>query len=350
LAGREDFTKEKLQALMKERGERVLPRFRDAAVSGISDPKFLEVLGFVCDYWKDNFRPSFASLCCEAVGGCSEAADDVSLMITLTSAGGGIHDDVLDKSSHKHFRMTVLGEYGLDFALLAGDLLIQKGWTMARNVIEKNSQPEKLAEVIEIFGGWTRDVCEAEFMEIQCRQNLDTEVKHYENVLCKSMADTIACARLGAIMGGGSQSEIQSLAKFASRLGFMYRLADDLKDSLNIEHNFSCRLQNESVPLPVLYAAKASEEKKSILKNIVVKSNIEKADLRKVWKTCFEAGAFDYVNKRAMETAKEALSELYPLRYSSSRAVLAFLISQSLSEISQLYTLATSSYQHGTPD
>ena len=90
-------------ALVKERGQRVRSRFRKEAISGVNDPKLLEVLGFVCDYWKDNFRPAFVTLCCEAVGGQAGAADDVGLMMSLTSAGGGIHDDIVDKSSNDSY-------------------------------------------------------------------------------------------------------------------------------------------------------------------------------------------------------------------------------------------------------
>jgi geranylgeranyl pyrophosphate synthase len=341
MAGNGNLTQKNLGVLIEERGQRVLHRFRQVAVSGVSDPKLLEVLRFVGDYWKDNFRPAFASFCCEAVGGRAEAADDVSLMITLTSAGGGIHDDIIDKSSNKHFRMTVLGKYGLDYALLVGDLLIQKGWMMARNLVEKNLQSEKLAEIIEVFGRWTLDVCEAEFMEIQCRQNLETELEHYQNILCKSMADTQACARLGAIMGGGSKSEVEALAGFGSRLGFMYRLTDDLKDTLNIEMNLSNRLRNESVPLPILYTAKNSKEKKSIAKNLFETSATGTFDLKKLLEACIQAEAFDYVHKKAKETARKALHELDCLKASRPKSALALMIKDSLAEISNLSKLAT---------
>lgn len=342
-----NLTQEKLRALIKERGQRVLHRFRQVAVSGVSDPKLLTALQFVGNYWKDNFRPAFTSLCSEAVGGSAEAADDVSLMITLTSAGGGIHDDIVDKSFNKHFRKTVLGQHGLDCALLVGDHLILKGWAMSRELVKKRLQPEKLAEVLEVFAGWTTDVCEAEYMEIQCRQNLETELEHYQNILCKSMADTRACARLGAIMGGGSKSEIEALASFGSRLGFMYRLTDDLTDTLNIELNLADRLRYESVPLPILYASKDSEEKKSIIKDIIKQPNIKALDYRKLFETCMETEAFAYVYEKARKTAKEALNELYSLKPSSPRSFLAFMIEDSLVEITKLSELATAYYQHG---
>ncbi len=48
-------------------------------------------------------------------------------MVTLTSAGGGIHDDIIDRSVNKHFRNTVYGLYGLNSALLVGDLNDNQG-------------------------------------------------------------------------------------------------------------------------------------------------------------------------------------------------------------------------------
>ena len=332
----ENFTHEDLTALIKERGQKVLNKFGQVAVSGVSDPKLLEVLHFVKDYWKDNFRPAFASFCCEAVGGKLEAAEDVSLMITLTSAGGGIHDDIIDKSSHKHFRKTVLGQYGLDYALLVGDLLIIKGWAMAQELIRRNFQPEKLVKIIEVFGCWTADVCEAEFMEISCRQNLETELEQYQHILCKSMADTQACAKLGALIGGGSRNTIQALAAFGNRLGFMYRLTDDLRDTLNVELNLSDRLQYESVPLPILYAAKTSLKNKSLIKKIIEKSAENTPDFEKLLKICFKSKAFDYVLNKAKQTTREALENLDLFTPSTPKDVLGFMIKDSLVEISNL--------------
>ena len=68
-----------------------------------------------------------------------------------SSAGGGIHDDILDKSSHKHFRKTVLGKYGLDSAVLVGDLFILKGWTMIQGLIKKNINKLTLQRLLKFL-------------------------------------------------------------------------------------------------------------------------------------------------------------------------------------------------------
>lgn len=336
MSGDRDFSSEDLTALIKKRGQKVLRKFGQAAVSGVSDPQLLSVLHCVRAYWPDTFRPAFTSLCCEAVGGKPEAADDVSLMITLASAGGGIHDDIIDKSLNKHFRMTVLGLHGLDYALLVGDLLILKGWAMAREAVKKACEPKKFAEVIEVFGRWTLDVCEAEFMEISCRRNLDTELAHYQEILRKSMADVEGCAKLGAIMGGGSAQEVEALAEFGSRLGFSFRLEDDVKDTLNKEGNLANRLQYESVPLPILCAAKSSREKYFQIKSILEKSHIDPIDIEKLLKLCFEAAAFAYVLRTAVKNAREASKKLRTLKPSGARNMLKLMIEKSLADVSNL--------------
>lgn len=340
MAGRKNLGYEDLGSLMKERSQRVLKKFRKEALSGITDPEFLELLNYVKGYWTDNFRPALTSFCCEAVGGNIAAADDVGLMITLASAGGGIHDDILDKSPNKHFRMTILGRYGPDSALIAGDLLIIKGWTMAKKIAKKVST-ERFAEIIKIFGKWTLDVCEAEFMEVSCRKKLDTELGCYEKILRKSIADAEACARLGAIMGDGSKEEIRALAEFGGHLGFMYRLAGETKDVINAEGNLAVRLQNESVPLPLLYAAKSSEENRYQIESILTNSSMSSTDLVKLQKLCLESGGLSYLLNKSRNNLREALKRVRLLKPSSARNNLELMV---LSPIQTLATCFTTVY------
>ena len=285
-------------------------------------------------YWKDNFRPALASFCCEAVGGQPEVADDVSLMVTLLSAGGGIHDDIVDQSLNKHFRMTILGLHGLDAALLVGDLLIIKGWAMVREIVKKTSDFKRTAEVIEVFGNWTRDVCEAEFMETLCRRNLDTSIDSYQKILRKSMADTEACARLGAIVGGGSVREVEALAEFGGLLGLSFRLTDDVKDTVNVEGNLSSRLESESVPLPILYAAQSNQARYAQIKSVLNKSIIDQLDCKKLLELCVEAQAFEFVLKKANQNAASALNQLSMLRDTNTQRYLTLLIDKSITDLS----------------
>ncbi len=325
---------EELGPLIMRRGKKVLEKFNEVVDIGISDPRLRSILQFVKEYWKDNFRPALASFSCEAVGGNEDAANDAVLMATLISAGGGVHDDIIDKSQNKHFRMTVLGQYGLDYSLLAGDLLIVKGWAMACDLAK--NYPDKLLKTIEIFGKWTTDVCEAEFKEVSCIKNLDTELLEYQQILRQSMADTSACAALGAIMGNGSENQVQALSEYGSDIGFLFRLSNDLNDVINTEGNLKLRLENESVPLPILYAAKASKENYGKTQNILNKKSLSTQDLLALLDLCIQSRSFDYILLQARENKENASKKLSELEDSNAKAALSLILDKAFTDISKV--------------
>jgi geranylgeranyl pyrophosphate synthase len=196
MAKRKDFTSKKHNALIEERSQGILERFAKVAVAGVNNPNLLAAMADVAKYWRDVSRPALTSFSCEAVGSNPEMASDAALMFTLASAGFGIHDDILDKSPNKHLRMTILGLHGIDSALLIGDLLIVKAWTIASEIIRKTSTPIRIADILNVYGNLSVEICEAEFMETSCRRKLEIDIDMYTNILWKAMAETEACSRL----------------------------------------------------------------------------------------------------------------------------------------------------------
>ena len=249
-------------------------------------------------------------------------ADDACLMFTLAAAGFGIHDDILDRSTNKHLRMTIMGLHGVDNALLVGDLLIVKAWTVVHEMIRKTCNPTKIADIVEVYGNLSVEICEAEFMETLCRRKLEIDLEYYKNVLWKAMAEMEACTKIGAIIGDGKKNEVEALAEFGRRLGFMSRLADDMEDCLNLKGDLAHRIQYESVPLPLLVAAKSSNEKYLQIKNIIEKTKITPGDVKALLKFCFETEAFESVCKMAKENEVKAAYKLRLLKPSSARNVL----------------------------
>ena len=325
-----------IDTLIKERCEEIMEKFGQAAVAGVRNPKLLAALEDIKNYWRDWNRPSLTFFSCEAVGGTYETSRDAALMFTLASSGFGIHDDILDRSENKHLRMTVLGNHGVNTALLVGDLLIVKAWTFAHELIRKTVNPTKIADILEAYGNLCVEICEAEFMEIQCRQKVDTDVDYYENVLWREMAETEACCRIGAMIGDGKPSEIEALSDFGRRLGFISRLKDEVKDCLNVNGDLPHRIKFESVPLPLLYAAKTSNEKFTIIKNIIDKERIGPMDVKVLLQNCFETEAFQYIERLVKKNWEEANRKLDYLKSSKSRSALRAMIASSYEQMKKL--------------
>lgn len=324
-----------LASAIEERSGRILEKFRQVSISKVADPKLLAILETVNDYWKDAFRPALTSFSCEAVGGAFEMAIDAGAMFTLASAGFGIHDDIIDKASIKHFRKTIPALFGVDSALLAGDLLILKASTVVGEII-KNYPSVKIVDIIKACEIHYAEICEAEFMGVSDRGSVDVDLERHCKMLWKSTADTEACGRIGAILGNGSKREVNSLAKFGRRLGFYRRLLDDLRDCLNIEGNLLYRLKNETIPLSILYAAKSSNEANAQIRSIFAKTAITPEDIGQIVEICLKTRAFTYIKGIAERNAMEATANLNILKPSFARDALAFLNRKCLSEICSL--------------
>ena len=319
---RDSLSFKELDSIIEERGNRIREKFGQEVIKGIEDSKLLDILKSIKDNRKDSFRPSLTSFSCEAVGGNLEVADDAGLMFVLVSTGVSIHDDIIDKSPRKHLRVTILGKYGVNKSLLVGDLLLVKGWAKLSDMFENNQNRAKIAKIAKTYGGLCTEMCEAEFMENSCRKSLDTDLDYQKKILWKAMAETEACTRIGAILGDGSDEEVKALGDFGRRLGFTYRLVDEVKDCLNIEGSLIQRLKHESVPLPLLFAAKTSESRRLRIESIIKKSFYDPSTIRVLLEMYFESDAFTYVFDIAKKNMKAADRCLEAIKPSFSKDVL----------------------------
>jgi len=328
---RNDDTLEASSIIVKERCEKILQRFGQVVIEDITNPKLIQALEDVKKYWKDFSRPALTSFSCEAVGGDPAMSENASLMFTLASSGFGIHDDIIDKSSNKHLRMTILGLHGVDTALLVGDLLMVKAWTLMHEMT--NNTPRLCAAIFKEYGLFCIEVCEAEFMETLCRKNLDTDLQYYQDILWKAMGETAACCKIGAMIGGGQEPQVEDLSKFGRRIGFMSRLADDMEDCLNVKADLAHRVSYESLPLPLLYAAKSSTDRYEKIKSILKKTIIEPSDIKLLLELCFESEAFEYIRKIGETNMRMAFENLNQIEHSPSKDVLLSIVNQSYQRI-----------------
>ena len=102
------------------------------------------------------------------------------------------------------------------------------------------------------------------------------------------MAEIEACSRIGAMLGDGKTNEIEVLSNYGRRLGFLSRLADAVEDVLNIKGDLPNRIKYESVPLPLLYAARSSNKNRIIIEEIINKKKISAEDIKSIKRVCFE--------------------------------------------------------------
>jgi geranylgeranyl pyrophosphate synthase len=315
---------EQVQKLLEERGRKALEMARKTVLEEeIECKEAREALRyFMTEYWHDVARPALLSLACEAVGGDPNITTPIAIPMTLISGAIDIHDDIIDQSKIKGSRPTVLGKFGKDIALLVGDALLFKGFTLLYEAVEKEIPAEKVAVVVDIIKNTFFELGDAEALELQFRGRMDVTPEQYLRVVRKKAADVQAHTRISAILGGGSKEEIEALSKYGRLLGMLIILRDDLIDMIDIREARH-RIKKECLPLPLLYALQDSKARLEI-GPILQRKKLTKSIVGKIVKKTYEAQGFDLSMKIMEEIVDGASIQLHTVRNRSSN--LEFLI------------------------
>ena len=251
-------------------------------------------------YWDDLARPSLISISCEAVGGDPKITIPFAASMTLICGAADVHDDIIDKSKRKLSHSTIFGKFGQDIALLVGDALFFKGSLILQKASAR-IHPKKVARVQETIENFIFEMGNAEALELKLRRNINVKIKDYLHLVKMKAADIEACARIGAILGNGSDVQIDALGRYGRMLGVIIILRDDLADMVDYEEA-PIRFKNEALPLPILIALKNTKAKSQIAP-ILLKQKIRKKDIEIISEIVHNAGA--------IENAKKIIKEMY---------------------------------------
>jgi len=301
---------EQVQKLLEERGRKALEMARKTVLEEeIECKEVREALKyFMTEYWHDVARPALLSLCCEAVGGDPEITVPIAIPLSLISGGIDIHDDIIDQSKIKGSRPTVLGKFGKDIALLVGDALLFKGFTLLNEAVEKGISTEKVAVIIGLIKKMFFELGDAEALELQFRGRMDITPEEYLRVVRKKAADVEAHTRISAVLGGGSKEEIEALSEYGRLLGMLIILRDDLIDMIDFEEAMH-RIKKEHLPLPILYALQNSKIKPT-LGSILLKKNITKKDAERILEDTTKAEGLGRTRRLLQKLSEDAYKHL----------------------------------------
>jgi geranylgeranyl diphosphate synthase type I len=304
----EEITKQ-LMKLLHERGKEALELARKTVLEEkIESEEAQEALKyFITECWRDVTRPGLLSLVCESVGGNPKNTTPVAVAITLISGAIDIHDDIIDQSETKGSRPTVYGKFGKDITLLVGDALLFKGFTALYKAVEKGVPAEKIAEISDIIKQTFFELGDAEALELQFRGRTDVTPEDYLRVVRKKAADVESYTRIGAILGDGSEEEIEALGEYGRLHGMLAILRDEMIDMFDLEETVH-RTKNEHLSLAVVYALQ-NPEMNSTLCSLLKKTATVK-DAEKLSMLVDQAGGFAKLEERMNKLANKAYNQI----------------------------------------
>ncbi len=200
---------------------------------------------------------------CELVGGNPEKTRPLAAAMFLITSSGDVHDDIIDKSTHKLRRKTVFGKYGNAIALLAGDALLIRG-TMLFNDRCESIMPEKRRIIADLVSQSFFEIAKAEALETDLwKKTSVTPKEYYEVIRLKGGVAELQC-RIGAIIGGADQKMLDYATSYGRAIGILSTMKDefmDMFDFAELQH----RIKNELPPYPMICALQNESLKEQIL-------------------------------------------------------------------------------------
>jgi geranylgeranyl diphosphate synthase type I len=305
---------EQLLKLLEERGRKALEMARKTVLEEKIESKEVEkaLTYFMTEFWHDVTRPALLSLVCEAVGGDPDITTPIAISITLISGATGIHDDIIDQSKTKGSRPTVLGKFGQDIALLVGDALLFKGFTVLYEAVEKGVPAKKIAAISDIINRTFFELGNAEALALKFRGRTDVTPEDYLCIVRKKAADIEAYTRISAILGDGSEEEIEALGEYGRLLGMLGILRADMIDMLDLEETIH-RIKKEHLSLVIVYALQ-NPEMNSILRSLL-KKTVTLKDAEKLSTFVDKAGGFIHMEECMNKLAEEAHIKIEKIKY-----------------------------------
>jgi geranylgeranyl diphosphate synthase type II len=178
-------------------------------------------------------RPILTIATGEIFGAAEEQLLPAACAIEMIHTYSLIHDDLpaMDNDDMRRGRPTNHVVYGEAMAILAGDALLTHAFRTLADY-QSSSAQSKVRVISEVAkaAGTTRALIGGQVLDIQSEGKKLTG-EELELIHRAKTGALITCAvRIGAIIGGANESELNLLTEFGEKAGLSFQVADDLLD------------------------------------------------------------------------------------------------------------------------
>lgn len=138
-----------------------------------------------------------------------------------------IHDDIMDRSPLRRGVDTVWKKWDSDTAILSGDVMCIDSYARIAKA------PQTVArDVLALFSKTSAEVCEGQQYDMDFERLQTISMKDYMNMIGLKTSVLIACAaKMGAIIAGAPEKDLDCLYDYGYNLGLAFQVADDYLDA-----------------------------------------------------------------------------------------------------------------------
>ena len=193
----------------------------------------IEALNYSLMAGGKRLRPMLMNETYKLFGGSSKVVEPFMVALEMIHNYSLVHDDLpaMDNDEYRRGKKTTHAVYGECMGILAGDALLNMAFEVAATAfdIELNSRVAKALKILAnnagiygMIGGQVVDI-ESE------NKQVPLETIEFIHRL-KTGALIEAAMTIGAVLGGASDDEVQTVSKVAYNVGLAFQIQDDILD------------------------------------------------------------------------------------------------------------------------
>ena len=239
-----------------------------------------------------------------------------------------VHDDIMDQAAMRRNSPTVHTKWGINQAILSGDVMS----SIAAEYIAA-APLAVLPKILKTYNKTATEVCIGQQLDMDFEKTTYITQDEYLRMIELKTAVLIATSmKIGAIIGGGSEKDVDLISEFGRNLGLSFQIQDDLLDVYGDISSFGKRtggdiVTNKKTFLLLKALELASGEQQKLLQNQLSLKEFDHEEKIKVVTEIFnqlnirqitENLANEFINKAIISldkisTDQERKSELYNL-------------------------------------
>lgn len=246
-----------------------------------------------------------------------------------------VHDDIIDDTPIRRGMASVQSKFGKEVAVLGGDWILCLAISQAVSIEQVpdglSGQPERVKNMARLLVKSAEKVCLGELAQRAEYQNVDLTPSRYMRIIDKKTAALFnLSAHVGSIIGGCSEKETAALLRYATYLGLVFQIMDDIKDYTMEECDALKPVKNDLlsgvITIPLIMAFMREPMLKPLAQS-VIQSRMGIVDfIEKVR----DAGGIEDAQSLAQSLGDKALKQLEKLSSPYKRDVLSELLRLSL--------------------
>ena len=286
-----------------------------------------EPIKYIVNLGGKRFRSSLTLLAADLYGGDPALAIKEAMAVELFHNFTLVHDDIMDEATLRRGQQTVHEKWSTNDAILSGDLL----YALVNQILTESKSSNQ--PIHSVFHKTAIEVCEGQSLDMIFEEKSEVSEEEYLNMIKLKTAVLVACAlKMGAMVGGATETDAQLLYNFGINLGIAFQIHDDILDAYPIGEKFGKKiggdiLEKKKTLMFISMLNQLSEKEKIHINSLYESNDIEENEIVNEIKVLYNKyGVLDLAVRRKDNYHAEAISNIRQtsLNDASKKALMSF--------------------------